>query len=128
MAPQPCLDIFCVQILKVSQLPILQQSNFIRLTWGGGEDRTFPISEGFQIWGSPSRGLLDVLSGHPGLTAPGDRVRSQSTANSDGSLGCTPPICLPAWLGLGYPRERIMCPRDTAPPQFSKKQNSTKCS
>ncbi|CAD7666241.1 unnamed protein product [Nyctereutes procyonoides] len=31
VAPQPCLDIFCVQILKVSQLPILQQSDFIRL-------------------------------------------------------------------------------------------------
>lgn len=58
MAPQPCLDVFCVQILKVSQLPILQQSNFIRLTWwwGGAVNRTFPISEGFQIWGSPRQG------------------------------------------------------------------------
>lgn len=51
---QTYLDIFCAQILKVSQLPILQQTNFIRLTWKK-VNGTVPIPECFQTRGTSKR-------------------------------------------------------------------------
>lgn len=75
--PQTYLDVLCVQILKVSQLPILQQPDFVRLTWRRMKS-SLPVSECFQMWAHqpaasqpPQRQLWCPVDGQPVCLPPG---------------------------------------------------------
>lgn len=96
---QTYLDILRVQILKVSQLPILQQSDFIRLTWRS-INSIFPISDCFQIGAHPARGLLNILSARPGLMAK-EQSREGSPRTAPITLWTGQPHLSGQPLGLG---------------------------
>lgn len=115
---QTYLDVLCVQILEVSQLPILQQPDFVRLTWRKVQ-RTLPVSECSQCG-------LTASASRPPQRHPGSWPGKPSA--SSGAPWTDSPVCLPPGWAKGTPGNTPHGPGEAAPLQFSQKQNPTRCS